>query len=66
MSKKIDDVRTEVNVKIDDVKKQNDEVNKKVDDVMKQNDELKKHIEIKDKELKEMLERVGWSNQVAG
>ena len=65
MSKKIDDVRTEVNVKIDDVKKQNDEVNKKVDDVMKQNDELKKHIEIKDKELKDILEIVGSNNRVS-
>ena len=50
MSKKIDDVRTEVNVKFDNVKKQNDEVNKQID--------------IKHKELNDMLERVSSNNRV--
>ena len=52
MNKKIDDRIDEVNVKIDT----------RIDEVKKQNDGVKTEV----KELKEMLERVGWSNQVAG
>ena len=52
MNKKIDDRIDEVNAKIDEV---NSEMKKKNDEAMTEM-----------KQLKEMLERVSWSNKVAG
>ena len=49
-----------MNKKIDDVKT---ELKAKIDDVKT---EVKAEMKTEIKELKEMLERVSWSNQVAG
>ena len=58
MKKQNDEVKAEMKKQNDEVK----EVKTEVNEVKKQNDEIKAEMN----ELKEMLARVSWSNQVAG